>query len=237
MKKKGILYGISVGTGDSELITIYGLRLLQEVSVVAFPAGSGGKPGIAEEIISPWLQPMQTRLALSFPYIQEEKTLREAWDKAAQEVWNYLQQGIDVAFACEGDVGFYSTFNYLAQTLEHLYPDVLIERVPGVCSPMATASVLGIPLTLGSERLAVLPALYSVEDLEQVLSWADVVVLMKVSTVYPQVWQILAKYHLLERASVVERATWANQVIYEDLRNHPCLSLSYFSLMIIKVRI
>jgi precorrin-2/cobalt-factor-2 C20-methyltransferase len=231
--QQGILYGISVGTGDRELITIKGLRLLQEVSVVAFPAGMGEKPGMAEGIISSWLKPEQTRLALHFPYVQDEQVLEKAWKKAAHEVWGYLQQGKDIAFACEGDVSFYSTFTYLAQTLQHFHPEVVIEMVPGVCSPMAAASVLGIPLTLRSQRLAVLPALYSVEDLEQVLSWADVVVLMKVNSVYRQVWELLEKHQLLEQASVVERATLPDQVVYQDLRDRSDLSLSYFSLLVI----
>jgi precorrin-2/cobalt-factor-2 C20-methyltransferase len=231
--KQGILYGISVGTGDPELITVKGLGLLQRVSVVAFPAGIGGKSGMAESIIAPWLKPEQTKLALDFPYTQDEQQLLRAWKKAAQGVWSHLEQGRDVAFACEGDAGFYSTFNYLAQTLQQFYPQVQIEIVPGVCSPMAAASVLGIPLTVGSERLAVLPALYSLEDLEKVLSWAEVVVLMKVSSVYQQVWKVLEKHQLLERAAVVERATLPDQLVYQNLSDRPFLSLSYFSILII----
>jgi precorrin-2/cobalt-factor-2 C20-methyltransferase len=98
---------------------------------------------------------------------------------------------------------------------------------------MAAASVLGIPLTVGSERLAVLPALYSLEDLEKVLSWAEVVVLMKVSSVYQQVWKVLEKHQLLERAAVVERATLPDQLVYQNLSDRPFLSLSYFSILII----
>ncbi len=237
MVQTGVLYGISVGTGDPELITIKGLRLLQKSAVVAFPAGVGNKPGIAEQIVDPWLLPQQYKLALSFPYVQDEQVLQQAWQQAAEQVWHCLKQGQDVAFACEGDVSFYSTFTYLAQTLSHRHPQAVIQAVPGVCSPMASASVLGIPLTVRSQRLAVLPALYSLGELEKVLQWADVVVLMKVSSVYGQVWQMLEERNLLERAWVVERATLPNQVIYYNLRDRPSLSLSYFSLLIIQTDI
>lgn len=229
----GILYGISVGTGDPELITMKGVRLLQQAAVVAFPAGIKGKPGIAEQIVTPWLQPQQQKLALSFPYVQDEDILHQAWEKAAKTVWQYLQQGENVAFACEGDVSFYSTFTYLAQTLQHLHPEVVVKTVPGVSSPMAAASALGIPLTVRSERLAVLPALYRVQELEAVLQWADVVVLLKVSSVYEQVWQVLETYNLLERAWVVERASMANEVVYRNLKECPYLRLSYFSVLVI----
>lgn len=93
---------------------------------------------------------------------------------------------------------------------------------------MAAASVLGIPLTVRQERLVVLPALYNVGELETILDWADVVVLMKVSSVYSQVWEVLWRRQLLEQAWVVERATLPEQVIYENLCDRPTLNLSYF---------
>ncbi len=230
-----ILYGISVGTGDPELITVKGLRLLQRVRVVAFPAGTGDKPGIAQQIIAPWLHEDQKQVPLFFPYVQDEQVLQQAWQEAAEQVWYYLQQGEDVAFACVGDVSFYSTFTYLVQSLTQQHPEVKVEMVPGVCSPMAAAAVLGIPLTLRSQSLAILPALYTVEELEQVLTWAEVVVLLKVASVYSQVWQILQQHQLLERAWVVERATWPDCKVYHNLSDHFSLQLSYFSLLIVQV--
>lgn len=229
----GTLYGIGVGTGDPELITVKGLRLLQKVSIVVFPAGVAGKPGIAEQIVSPWLSNNQQKLALCFPYIQDEQLLQQAWQEAAKQVWTYLQLNHDVAFVCEGDISFYSTFTYLAQTLTDLHPEAIVERVPGICSPMAAAASVGVPLTVRSDRLAILPALYVAAELEAVLAWADVVVLMKVSSVYEQVWQVLQQYDLLDRAWIVERATFPDQKIYRNLRDRPSLELSYFSLLLV----
>ena len=233
----GTLYGISVGTGDPDLITVKGVRLLQQVSVVTFPMGLGNQPGIAQRIISPWLTAEQETWSLPFPYVQNETELQLAWKQAAEQVWSYLQQGKDVAFACEGDISFYSTFTYLAQTLTYHYPSVKIETVPGVCSPMAAASVLNLPLTIRNQRLVILPALYTLEDLEQTLRWADIVVLLKVSSVYPQVWEILRRFNLLKHAWVVERATQPGQVIYDELEEQSNLQLSYFSLLIVHVKI
>ncbi len=231
----GTLYGISVGSGDPELITLKGLRILKQVPVVAFPAGVHGKPGMAQQIVEEWLTSHQVQLALTFPYVQDMVMLTQAWQVAAEQVWQYLQIGQDVAFVCEGDVSFYSTFTYLAQMLQHLHPESVVQTVPGVCSPMAAASALGTPLTVRDQRLAVLPALYNVGELETILDWADVVVLMKVSSVYPEVWKVLHRHHLLEHSCVVERATLPEQVIYEDLRDRPSLKLPYFSLLIVNV--
>ena len=234
--KIGTLYGISVGPGDPELITLKGLRSLQQVPVVAFPSGVQGKPGIAQQIVAQWLRPDQVQLALTFPYVQDMAVLSQAWQVAAQQVWQYLREGQDVAFACEGDVSFYSTFTYLAQTLQHLHPEAPVQLVPGVCSPMAATAALGLPLTIRQERLVVLPALYTVGELEAVLEWADVVVLMKVSSVYEQVWKVLQQRGLLGKSWVVERATLPEQVIYSDLRDRPTLKLPYFSLLIVQKR-
>lgn len=232
----GTLYGISAGTGDPELLSIKGLKILQSSPVVAFPAGIGGKLGIAQTIVEQWLQPQQRQLALEFPYVQDEEILLQAWQMAAEQVWEYLHQGQNVAFVCEGDVSFYSTFTYLAQTLQKLHPEATVQAIPGVCSPLAAVAALGLPLTVRAQRLAVLPALYQVGELEQVLDWADVVVLMKVSSVYPQVWVVLQERKLLESAYVVERATTAQQRIYRGLSDRPHLKLPYFSLLIVQVR-
>ncbi len=230
----GTLYGIGVGPGDPELLTVKALRLVQRSPVIAFPAGVRGNSGFAEQILAPWLTPAQIRLPLAFPYVQDEAVLTEAWQVAATQVWQYLAQGQDVVFAAEGDTSFYSTFTYLAQTLQQLYPDAPVQTVPGICSPLAAAAALGLPLTLRSQRLVVLPALYQVAELAAVLQWAEVVVLMKVSSVYAQVWSVLEQHELLEQSYVVEWATLPHQVIHRDLQTQPDLKLHYFSLLIVQ---
>ena len=232
----GKLYGVGVGPGDPELITLKALRLLESAPVVAFPAGVKGRLGIAQRIISPWLSPEQVQLALKFPYTEDRQILAAAWKVAAEAVWSYLKQGRDVVFASEGDVSFYSTFTYLAQTLQQFHPEASIEAAPGVCSPLAAAAVLGIPLTIQADRLAVLPVLHSLAHLEAALSWADMVVLLKVSSVYRQVWSVLEKHQLLAHSYAVENATKPDQMVYADLSDRPQLQLPYFSLLVVQVK-
>ena len=229
----GKLYGIGAGPGDPELISVKGLRYLQAAPVVAFPAGLQGKPGVAQQIIAPWLQPDQMQLPLQFPYVQDLAVLQRAWRQAARMVWQQLHQGRDVAFVSEGDVSFYSTFTYLSQALQAIEPTAQVETIPGICSPMAAAAALGLPLTVQSDRLAILPALHRLDDIAAVLTWADTVVLLKVSSVYAQVWQILNQLHCLDRSYVVVRAGSDQQVIYRNLHQFPNLTLPYFSLLVI----
>lgn len=231
--QEGVLYGVSVGTGDPELITVKGLRILQQTTVVAFPSGINNRLGVAQSIIERWLEPEQILLPLEFPYLQDEQKLQNAWKKAAKQVWQYLEQGTDVSFACLGDVSFYSTFTYLAQTLQELNSNAKIETIPGVCSTMAIASALKIPLTVNRQKLVVLPAIYSVQELETALDLAEVVVLLKVSSVYKQVWHILQNRNLLDSSWIVEKATFPDQKTYYDLNNYPELELSYFSILLI----
>jgi precorrin-2/cobalt-factor-2 C20-methyltransferase len=230
----GTLTGIGVGPGDPDLITLKALTYLEQAAVVAYPRGREGKPGLAQKIIADRLAPHQRQLPLDFPYVFEAETLENAWQEAAEQVWQVLSQGQDVVFACEGDLSFYGTFTYLAQALAAHHPDLMIRRVPGVCSPMAAVSALGLPLTLQSEKLVILPALYSLADLDQALNWAEVIVLLKVNSVYPQVWALLQRRQLLQRSWVVVRASQPDQEIYDDLSRYPALQLPYFSLMVIR---
>ncbi|MBE7380778.1 MAG: precorrin-2 C(20)-methyltransferase [Leptolyngbya sp. SIO1E4] len=230
--KLGQLWGVGVGPGDPELITLKAARLLKTRPVVAFPAGRNNQPGMAQNIVAAWLQPDQVQLPLYFPYVQDATLLEAAWKTAADQVWPYLARGEDVVFATEGDASFYSTFTYLAQTLQHHHPEVVVHTVPGVCSPLAAAAILGEPLALQAQRLTVLPALYTLTDLDVALDHADVVVLMKVATVYPTVWKILQRRQLLHRSRVIVRASQFNQEIYRTLENYPTLQLPYFSLLI-----
>ncbi|MBE9076719.1 precorrin-2 C(20)-methyltransferase [Romeria aff. gracilis LEGE 07310] len=232
--RPGRLCGIGVGPGDPELITVKALRRLQAAPIVAFPAGLRGEPGVAQSAISTWLQPHQQQLPLTFPYVQDEAILKAAWKTAADQVWQAMQNG-DVVFASEGDISFYSTFTYLAQSLLQQHPEAQVEAVPGICSPLAAAAALGIPLTVRSQRLAVLPALYQMATLEAALAWAEAVVLLKVSSVYAQVWSMLQQQQLLEHSYVVKHATRPDQMIYAGLKDWPDLKLPYFSLLIIRV--
>lgn len=245
----GKLYGVGAGPGDPDLITVKGLRILQRSPLVTFPAGKNGKPGIAQQIIAPWLKPEQQTLALEFPYIQDDIALQQAWDTAAADILPHLQQGRDVCFVSEGDVSFYSTFSYLAHSVQKLSanaspepgahpnpssgPEVI--TIPGICSPLTAAAMVGQPLTLRQQKLLVLPALYDADALAQAIALADVIVLMKIGAEYEKIWSILKDHDLLENSYIVERASWPQQHIHQNLSDRPQLPLDYFSIWIIPI--
>jgi precorrin-2/cobalt-factor-2 C20-methyltransferase len=232
---QGKFYGIGIGPGDPELITLKGLKAIQKADVIAFPAGRGGKQGMAEAIAAQFLRPDQIKLPLELPFVQDQLTLRAAWQTAVLNIAQHLRQGQNVAFIAEGDVSFYSTQTYLMWGLKASYPDIDIEIIPGISSPMASAAAIGIPLTIWSDKLAVLPALHQIADLETALDWAEVVVLMKVSSVYPQVWQLLRSRGLLPHSHAIAWATMPQQKIWSNLTQFPDLELPYFSLLIVSL--
>ncbi len=230
----GTFWGVGVGPGDPEWLTIGGLRVLRSAAIVALPQNKQGQPGMAYEIVREFLLPDQKILPLALPFVRDEATLAAAWEAAAREVLPFLQQGEDVVFLSEGDVSFYSTFTYIAGALKAIAPELDARAVPGVCSPMAAAAVLGAPLAIGSEKIAILPALYAPEDLVNALGWADVVVLMKVAPVYATVWQLLAERDLLARTSLVAWVGGERQVILPSLVGRANYQPHYFSLSIVR---
>ncbi|SKB11854.1 Precorrin-2 methyltransferase (fragment) [Planktothrix sp. PCC 11201] len=111
-----------------------------------------------------------------------------------------------------------------------------MQAIPGICSPLATVASLGIPLTVREQKLAILPAIYTVADLETTMHQADVVVLMEFSSVDQQVWEVLKPPNLLKQAYIMERAALPNQVIYNGLGDRPHLRLSYCASRIVKTQ-
>lgn len=230
----GILWGIGTGPGKAQWLTLEGLKILQSVPVVAMPQNIKGEAGMAYQIVKEYIQPQQTILPLALPFVTDEATLHQAWDKAGKELISILAEGKDIAFIAEGDISFYSTFTYIARSVNNLAPSVQIEAIPGICSPLAAAAALKIPLSIGSEKIAILPALYSISELEQALDWAEVVVLMKVSSVFAEVWQLLAKKELLEKASLVEWVGGPKEKIWPNLLGLENYKPPYFSILLVR---
>ncbi len=227
------LYGIGCGPGDPEQMTLQAWNILQRVPVVAVPQGRQDAPGVAAQIIQHHVPATTRILPVTFAFSHDAEITVQCWQQAVQQLLIPLKQGLDVAFVCEGDSSFYSTFTYLAQGLAD-QPEVAIQVIPGVCSPCAAAAAVGMPLVQQTERLLVIPAFQGWEGVAAALTHAEVIVLLKMAGRYPEIWQGLKTHHLLSASYVVEWVGWPQQKIYRDLEPHPHLQLSYFSLMVIR---
>jgi precorrin-2/cobalt-factor-2 C20-methyltransferase len=215
----GTLYGVGAGPGAPDLLTLRAARLLREVPVLAFPKSSPYSPSMAWRIVAPTVgeRPEQERLFLPFPMVHDPERLVRAWDHAICEIGTRLEQGLSVAFVTEGDPSLYSTFIYLLREARSRWPQLTIEVVPGVSSVTAVPAVTQTPIADGQERIAIVPAAYGVDDLPELLSAFDTVVLMKIGPAMPAVIAAIEAAGLSDRAVYVSRATQSGQRIVRDL--------------------
>ena len=231
----GTLYGVGVGPGSPDLMTLRAVRILKTVPVIAIPRRSEFDPSVAWTIAHPNVGEVvgQERLFLNFPMTKDSSLLRPAWDTAFEKIGERLKQGLSVAFISEGDPFVYSTFIYLFNEAPRRWPGIKIEVAPAVSSITAVPATTMIPLADGQERVAILPASYGTDDLVRILNDFDTTVLMKPGSVMPQIVAALEKADLADRAVYVSKATMPQQKIVRDvrsLRNDKC---DYFSMVIV----
>ena len=232
----GRLYGLGVGPGDPELITLKALRLLKSAPVVAYFVAKG-KKGNAFGIIEGHLDDHQTRMPLVYPVTTEalepplcyETIIGDFYDESAMQVADHLEAGRDVAVICEGDPFFYGSYMYLHDRLAERFEAVV---VPGVCSMLGGVAVLGVPLVYRNQSLSVLSGVLPEADLKQRLATADAAVIMKLGRNFDKVRRVLVELGLDKRALYVERATMANQRIVPLGEVEPMAS-PYFSLLVV----
>lgn len=232
----GRLLGLGVGPGDPELITVKALRLLRAAPVVAYFVARG-KTGNAFSIIESHLDPAQQRLALVYPVTTEklapplcyETIIADFYDDAAAQVAAHLDAGRDVAVICEGDPFFYGSYMYLHDRLAERYD---AEVVPGVCSMLGGAAMLGAPLVYRNQSLSILSGVLPEAELERRLADSDAAVIMKLGRNFEKVRRVLDRLGLSHRALYIERATMARQRIVPIDEVDP-LASPYFSLLLV----
>jgi precorrin-2/cobalt-factor-2 C20-methyltransferase len=237
--RPGRLLGLGVGPGDPELITVKALRRLREAPVVAYLVAKG-KKGNAFSIIESHLRPDQMIVPLVFPVTTEhlppplcyEQVISGFYDESAEKIAEYLDDGLDVAVICEGDPFFFGSFMYLHDRLADRYPT---EIVPGVCSIVACAAVLGAPLAYRNQSLAILSGVLAEEELASRLAQADAAAIMKLGTNFAKVRRVVMRLGYGDRALYVERATMSNQRSLPLSQIDPD-TVPYFSMILIPGR-
>lgn len=243
---QGLFYGVGVGPGASDLITLRALRVMEEADVLAIPRPSDFGRSVAWGIVSPhvessqWSQRRkelgknpQEHLFLTFPMSKDPEVLVPAWTYASQAICERLGEGKSVAFLTQGDPYIYSTFVYLEERIKEALPQVKVHVVPGVTSLSAVPIAAGIPLADGQERVAVIPATYGLDELRQVLRSFDAILIMKVSSVIRQVVALLEEEGLADSATYVERASSQEERVVRNIREMTQDRCVYFSMVFV----
>ncbi len=178
--KRGKFFGIGVGPGDTELLTIKAAKILKKIDVICSPRSAEFKPSLALSIVQPILNDRDDDYEILdplFPMIEDKLTLNTYWDQAAETIMNKLIQGKDVGFITLGDPTVYSTFSYVAQRL--VGRNFEIELIPGVTSFTGCAAAAGISLAEKDEIVVIVP---KVDDrLSNILEYGDTFIIMKTS--------------------------------------------------------
>ena len=224
----GTLYGVGVGPGDPELMTVKAWRLISTADVIAYLCANG-KDSTARDIAKPFIAEGTTEIAIDMPMRVEREPGEAAYDKGALAIAAALDKGKDVIMLCEGDPFFYGSFMYIFERLSSKYKTIV---VPGVTSITAAAAAIGRPLVARNDVLKVLPATLPEDKLHFELAMSQSVAIIKVGRHFGKVKLILAELGLLSKATAIENATHENQKI-TPVENIEGDTLPYFTTIIV----
>lgn len=223
----GRLYGVGVGPGDPELMTLKAHRLIGAAKVVAYPAPDTGD-SLARAIAAEAIAPGTVEIPMIVPMQADRFPAQTVYAEAAEAIAGHLGDGHDVVVLCEGDPFFYGSFMYLFARLSGDHP---VEVVPGVSSLGAVAAVTGRPLVARNDVLTVLPGTLSNEVLAPRIEAAEAVAILKVGRHLARLRALIDELGLTGRAGYVERASMANQRV-APLAEAPGTA-PYFSMILI----
>ncbi|WP_159787394.1 precorrin-2 C(20)-methyltransferase [Sodalinema gerasimenkoae] len=227
MSAVGRLYGLGIGPGDPELLTLKAHRILTSVPVIAYPTLENGK-ALARAIVADFIRPEQQEIPMPLPF-SVQRSSQPYYDLGAEKIAAHLSAGRDVAVLCEGEPMLYGSFMYLFQRLAPRFPT---EVVPGISSTFASAAMLGVPITFRNDVLSIMPATLEAEQLRDRLQGVDAAVIIKLGRHFTKVRDILGELGLLERALYIERATQPTQRIIPIQELNP-EEATYWALILI----
>ena len=227
----GSLFGLGVGPGDPELITLKALKILERTPVIAYPAPEVGA-SMARAIAAPHIPVGRIEIPMRIPMTPGKFPAHSVYDYYAKEIEAYLEKGRDVAVICEGDPFLYGSFMYLFSRLSERFS---AEIVPGVSSLGACAAVAGLPLVSRDQVLTVLPGPLSAGELERHIKLSPAVAIMKVGRHLEKIRSVLKRLNILDYAQYIERATMSNQQIM-PLRDVGENEAPYFSMILVRHR-
>lgn len=223
----GTLFGIGLGPGDPELVTLKAARLIAAAPVIAYPTLDGGD-SFARAIAADLIPAGATELPISIPMTTDRAPAQAAYDTGAAAIATHLDAGRDVAVLCEGDPFFYGSFMYLFSRLSAAYRT---EVIPGVTSVTACAAVARQPLSARKEVLTILPGPLAEDELRARIEAASSVAIMKVGRHLPKIRRVLDELGLTDRATYVERASLPSELCL-PLAEAPAKA-PYFSMILV----
>ena len=223
----GTFYGIGVGPGDPELLTVKAIEALKKIDVLIAPKTEKKSDSVALSIAQPYLKPTVEIVYQTFPMVKDFAEETEIFEANKAEILSLLRDGKNVGFATLGDPMFYSTYIYIFRLLEPC--GVKIVTIPGVPAFLAIAAQIGRPLAYGNDILTIIPATAELAAIENFLAKADATVLMKVYKNFPEVVDALKIHGMIDDAVLVSRCGLDDEKIITDVAAHKNETLNYLS--------
>ncbi len=231
--KEGEFYGVGVGPGDSELVTLKAVRIIKSVDCIFAPRADSKGSSLALDIVSNVCEGKRV-VEQVYPMVKDKKQLETAWLASANEIKRELEDGNSVAYLTIGDPLTFSTYCYLLQQLSKLIPSQNIHTIPGITSYNAAASLANFSLIEQSERLAIIPVSSNIDDLRQILNNFDTVILMKVAKKLDEVIELLEDMELIDNSLFASYIGFENELITRDLLSLKGAGKGYLSVIIVR---
>ncbi|MBW1759615.1 MAG: precorrin-2 C(20)-methyltransferase [Deltaproteobacteria bacterium] len=214
----GTLYGIGVGPGDPDLITLKSVKILNRVDVVFAAASAKNKHSLAVSIAKPHLPEKTPVIMLPFLMSKDEDETQAAWQNNARTIIKELEQGKDVAFLTLGDSMTYSTYGYILAHIKRLAPHISVQSIPGITSYQAAAARLNTPLVEGEESFLLLSGVKGGDHLRQLSGKPDSVVFLKAYRNVKDITSALDEADMIENSVGVTKCGQPNEEIVRDIR-------------------
>jgi precorrin-2/cobalt-factor-2 C20-methyltransferase len=222
-------YGIGVGPGDPELLTIKAAKVLETVDVLLIPETQKGKEGVAYHIIASYLKPDIRKEYIHFPMVTDERVFDEVGKEAANIVTKEVEADHCVAFVTLGDPSVYSTYGYI---IKQIPKHIEIETIPGITSFCAAAAMANRPLVEKKEIFSIIPMNASEEKINEIAEKGDSFAFMKVYRQNEKIINILKQHQLEEESVLVRRCGFEDATVQTNVIGGLEQSKEYLSVIL-----
>jgi precorrin-2/cobalt-factor-2 C20-methyltransferase len=229
----GDFYGIGVGPGDSELLTVKAVRIIKSVDCIFAPRADSKGSSLALDIVKDVCEGKRV-IEQVYPMVRDKTKLEAAWLASANEIKREITAGNNVAYLTIGDPLTFSTYCYLLQQLSTIVPSQKIHTIPGITSYNAAASLANFSLIEQNEKLAIIPVSEEVDELRQILNSFDTVILMKVAKKLDEVIELLEDMELIDNSLFASYIGFKNEFITRDLLSLKGAGKGYLSVIIVR---
>ncbi|MDD3472982.1 MAG: precorrin-2 C(20)-methyltransferase [Syntrophaceae bacterium] len=217
-QKKGTLYGIGLGPGDPELVTVKASKILSRLKHVFIPRARGFETGLASQIASHYISSDSRKYDLEYPLGNDTDEIRRQWRENCRQICNVLESGADVGFLTIGDPMVYSTYIYLLEAMKELMPGFQSITIPGVSAFLAAASLTNFPLGVSGKKLTIFPTGDDWTLIEKEFQQSGSLVFMKIGRrrIGPLL-EMIEKNRNVKRLAFVSRAGLDGEIALTDV--------------------